>query len=163
MKNVFFILIFMLMCVMVNAQSWVIKDFPADELQNQPVQTVYLYTDVVFSFRFSNIDDKMYALLTTKSIFEYSMRRGTNGRNIFDGIVGLYDENNNLVEKLDICYEVNTTPNECYPNKYTSKGGNNYKKSKKIIEYIKSDKGYVRFIAPLYDNDNFELKVECLK
>ena len=114
-------------------------------------------------FQMSDNDDNIFILKTNKAFFDFSSIKGTNGRFTTLGKVGLYNQNGELIEKLDILFEVYEPATICYPNKYTKGGGNNYKRSKKVINYIKKESGFVRFILPLHNTtDEFDLKVPTL-
>ena len=60
----------------------------------------------------------------------------------------MYDENDNLVDKLNADYMI------------TSKGAIMIP-SKKIMKYIKNNKGYVRILIPIFRENDIEFKVPC--
>ena len=42
-------------------------------------------------------------------------------------------------------------------------GGNNKKNAKVIIEHLRNNKGFVRFVIPLFDDVPLDFKVNCMK
>ena len=144
------------------AQDWVKTNAKGDELLGTSDRVVLKFEDNGNVFQFDENDDKTYYLKTSESFFDFTSIKGAKGRFTTSGVVGLYDKDK-LIEKLEIVYEVLEPATSCYPNKYTLMGGNNLKRSKKVIDYIKNGKGYIRFILPLHlSTTNFDFKVPTL-
>ena len=144
------------------AQDWIRTSVKGDELLGTSDRVVLMFEDNGNLFQFNENDDKTYILKTSESFFDFTSIKGAKGRFTTNGIVGIYDNSDNLIEKLEIVYEVLEPATSCYPNKYTLMGGNNLKRSKKVIDYIKNGKGYIRFILPLHLTTNFDFKVPTL-
>lgn len=71
------------------------------------------------------------------------------------GILGFYDENENLVEKSEQNFY-------CYGGNY-SKAVPSKLVAQYVFSYIKNKKGYVRFVISTYGNsDLYDLTVPCL-
>lgn len=160
----------LLMCLIVLvsiptfAQEWNKTKVDGDELKGTKDKTVLMYNDSGNIFQVDDNEEKIFILKTSNSFFDFTSIKGTNNRFITLGLVGLYDKENNLIEKLEITFEVYEPATICYPNKYTKGGGNNYKRSKKVIDFIKNSNGYVRFILPLHNQTtDFDFKVPTLK
>lgn len=130
-----------------------------DELKGTSDGVNCVYSDDYKHIAFNEESVNYFVLITDKSFFNFGTQKGTNGNYITVGLTGLYDNQDKLIEKFDVTFEVMEIATKIYPNKYTSKGGNNLKRSKKIIDYLKNEKGYVRFILPLHDGSEFDLKV----
>lgn len=158
----FIIGLMLLLTSPVLAQSWIVSEVKGDELKGTKDVVTHLYSDNGKHFQFNEDDDKMFVLKTDASIFNYTSTRGAKGNYIIVGLVGLYDKDNNLVEKTEITFETTNHGSALYPNKYTSKGGNNYKRSKTVLDYLKTKDGYIRFILPLENDTEFDLKVPTL-
>ena len=161
MKKFLLILVALFTFTFVSAQSWTSETIKGGELKGTKDCVAYLYMDAGKSIYIDD-DDKIFVLTTPDSFFNYSKMRGTKGHNIFVGLAGLYSADDKLIEKVEITFEVMDDPARCYPNKYTTKGGNNYKRSQKVIQHLKNSDGYVRFILPVYQKGDFELKVPHL-
>ena len=152
-------------CISVFAQSWKSIKTEGDELIGNDDHESYIFTDGQYSFIYWSNKDDYFRIYTDNKFFDTETKRGANGEHVFVALVGFYDENNNLIEKNDkFCMEVDGggKSNSAHPNKYTLMGGNNKKTSKKILNYLESSKGYVRFVCNLYGTgERFDLKVKC--
>ncbi len=165
----FFLLIAVLTTVAINAnaQKWEMINVEGDELKDIKPHIEMMYSDNSRNdgniFQVSDKEENIFILKTNKAFFDFSSIKGANNRFTTIGKIGLYDKNGQLVEKLDILFEVYEPATICYPNKYTKGGGNNYKRSKKVINYIKKESGFVRFVLPLHNTtEDFDLRVPTL-
>ena len=164
MKKIILTLIFALIISLnINAQQWNVINNNADELKGTPAFTSYIWIEKNGGFGYKDIDNTMFFIKTSEGIFNSNGRRGQKGRPLIVGLVGFYNLKDSLIDKMEITYEITEDYQSVYPNKYTYKGGNNYKRARKIIDYIKNNDGYIRFIIPRYAKGNFELKVLCNK
>ena len=146
------------------AQNWERINVKGDELLGTTDKVIMVYNDNGNIFEFEENENNIFFLETSTSFFDVTSVKGSNGRYTVNGIVGLYDNNDNLVEKLEILFEILEPATKCYPNKYTRMGGNNLKRSKKVIDYINNGNGYVRFVLPLHlSTSNFDFTVPTLK
>lgn len=162
MKKIILILVALFTFTFATAQSWTVENIKGDELKGTKDCVAYFYQDAGKSLYFDSDNDKIFVLTTPERFFKYSNMRGTKGHNVFMGIAGLYSSDDKLIERLEITFEVMDEPARCYPNKYTMKGGNNYKRSRRVVEHLKNSDGYVRFLLGLYPEGEFELKVPHL-
>lgn len=164
MKKIFLILFFALfMCMSINAQQWTVVNNSGDELRGTTASTSYMWTEYNGTFYYQDNDDKLFIINTSEGIFNSNGQRGTKGRPIVVGLVGFYNEDDSMIEKMELTFEINEGSQSVYPNKYTYKGGNNYKRSKHVLDFIQNNKGYVRILIPRYNKTDLELKVQCNK
>ena len=163
-KNIILIIVSIVVAYNANAQKWQTINVAGDELKGIQPHIDMLYSDNSGNiFQIDDKDNNIFVLKTNKAFFDFSSPKGANGMFTTSGIVGLYDQNNHLIEKIDILFEVSEPATICYPNKYTRMGGNNYKRSKKVIDYIKKENGFVRIILPLHNTEeDFDLKIPTL-
>ena len=133
-------------------QQWNISEHQADLMKNQKAYTSYRYEDnkgngfVYWSN--SNYDLRIYS---GEGIFDYSERR------FVDVMFGIYDINDNLLEKSSITLKVEK--NAAFATVPYKK-----KTAVKVIKYLNENEGYVRILAPLYGNTlGYELIVPCRK
>jgi hypothetical protein len=91
-------------------------------------------------------------------MFDYkSSYAGKIHTRLMNIVVGIYDTQEHLIEKIESKIEV------ADDIKMASKPWAT-KKAKKILAYLKEQQGYIRILAPLYSNNlPFEIKVPCLK
>lgn len=164
MKKNILVLMMMILTLPMVAQTWGTKTIQGDELKGTQNQIVTAYIDEYKTLYFSTVRDNYFKILTSKSLFDYSPTWiGASGKNLVMGIVGIYDIEEKLIEKIEILFEVEDNRGTVlHPNKYTKMGGNNFKRCKKILDYIKNEQGYIRIILPLYDSV-FDFKVPTLK
>lgn len=162
MKRLIILFVFaLLMGMSINAQQWTITKNNGDELKGTPAYTSYIWMEDNGAFAYKDTDDTLFLVSTKDGIFNSNGQRGRKGRPVTVGLVGFYTPTDSLIEKMELTYEINEGSQSVYPNQYTSKGGNNYKRSRKIIDFIKNGNGYVRFIIPRYAKNDLELKVQC--
>ena len=164
MKKILFLIInLMLLCQTINAQYWASKDCPRDELMGTPDMKCYKWIDAGNgSLSFDTSKDNIFTIATEDGVFDTIGLFGTHQRYISMGVIGLYDASNNLIEKIEIAFEI-FDGNKVYPNKYTKMGGNNLKRSKKVLDHIKTSNGYIRAIIPLTNGANFDITVKSIK
>lgn len=166
MKKLLLFALVMLASIQAFSQEWTRTHVDADELKGTEEKIVLMYENNGNIFQVDYKEEKMFFLKTSKSFFNFTTSKGASHRFTVDGIVGLYDKDGKLIEKIEMCFEVYDPATICYPNKYTKMGGNNYKRSKKIIDYLKQSKGegYVRFVLPLHGiTTDFDFKVPTIK
>lgn len=155
MKKILLLIVLFSVSLIVNAQKWDINVHPKDELTNTPEKTVYTLDTDIFVFTF----DDTFTFRVKNRSFEESLPRGFNNRLTTMFIFGLYDDNDKLIEKIDILCQIYESGDTAYPNRYTKMGGNNSKRVKKVLDYVKNNNGYVRVIAPLNNGDTLSVKI----
>ena len=148
-------------------QKWIKSEIEGDELKGTPNYYAYTYVDIESKGAITlwSIKEDNFRIKSLKSIFKSNGSKGANHNNLVIGLVGLYDEQNNLVEKFEkFLFEEDghDQMDQVHPNKYTSMGGNNKKKAKQIVDYLLNKKGYVRFVLPLYGGGELDFKVTCM-
>ncbi len=168
MKKINLLLFSLCMILSVNAQDWNVTFHEADELKGNSAYTSYVY-DVpeIGSFVCWNNKPYQYRLVNNNGIFNYKA-----GYNRYSGsyrgltiTVGLYSENDNLIEKIEMWLDAEGDKPTFLETR--DAGGmfnpvGQKKKVKKIMKHLMSGNGYVRFIADTYGmHQDFDLKVPC--
>ena len=135
---------------------WTVSHREADELKGQTAKDVYIYdvagvgTLVVWDWKSPN-----FRLISEKGMF----RKMVSGGNTFIPVkVGFYDENG-IFEKsvtINLAEELNHSGRYITTFDYYMLGR---KDIKKTLSRLRSGKGYVRFLAMLYNQPDFDLKV----
>ena len=130
--------------------GWNTEEYHADELKGTKGYTAYIYTDSKGDYfvLWSHKDDE-FRITSNSYIFDYY-----GSSRSFKVIIGLYDENDNLVKKIE-CNAF--TDDENSHMAYVHR-----RNAKQTINHIRENKGYVRIIAPLYSTlSDYDLKVPC--
>ena len=155
----------LVLSVPMAAQNWTKFEVKGDELKGTKDHITYLYNEDTMYFQFDEENDKQFIVKTEKSFFNYAPDWfGYHHRNLVMGKVGLYDTDDKLIEGIDLLFEITDHTNILIPNKYTKMGGNNSKRCKKVLDFIKNQKGFVRIVLPLYDDTtDFDLKIPTLQ
>jgi hypothetical protein len=166
MKRILLTLLLMLTLTSGFGQDWQVISQKGDALKGTQDYISYVYYNEDAGLVYWSVYDNYFEITCLKHrFFNYDSRRGYRGNNIVIGLVGFYDESDNLIDKIeDFCFENKGSDGRSdviYPNKYTTKGGNNRKNAKKILDYIGTNKGYVRFILPIYGGSDLDFKVKC--
>lgn len=172
--------------ISVNAQNgWVTKEVPADELTGVEAYTYIYFTadeigDVII------YSDGNIKLITNDGIFD-----GKGVGPFARVLMGIYDENNTLLDKITLSFNVFDNPSICqwfeisekrkqedidFYEKAMAKTDDIAKKQAllksiestklgfayPVVNHIKRNKGYVRFVAPRYASTSFDIKVPCM-
>ena len=162
MKKIILVLMAMVTIPML-AQTWGKKIIEGDNLKGTIDQVVSVYNEGTKTFFFSTVKDNYFLVRTSESFFNFSSKTGERGNYLVNGIIGQYDSEDKLLERIDILFEVDDNHGQTlHPNKYTQMGGNNLKRCKKVLDFIKNEKGYIRIILPLYNDSEFDLKIPTL-
>jgi len=148
MKKIFIFSIMCLFAVFANAQGWTSDFHEADELKGQKAYTCYSFTNETGMFVFFSDPDDLFKIATFDGFFDYGRYHTTHV------IIGLYDEDDKLIDKIDYWIYVQKDN--------SSIAFDNGKKPKKVINYLKQNKGYIRIIADRYGKSSFDFKVPCL-
>lgn len=137
------------------AQKWEINNHEGDELRGTKSYMSYSYTDERGNSFIFWSNSNSFRITTENGVFDYTISRlGNIDYRKLKITVGYYDNNETLVNKKDI--ELLVEDNAQFASKPLSG-------QKKLIKYIKEEKGYVRILAPLYaKNIPYELKIPCL-
>lgn len=170
MKKVLFIFVMCIITMCVNAQKWENTVFPADDFKGTTAYTAYTYTDNTGMFVFWSNKDNQYKLVSKVGMFNYDSGYSKYSGN-YCGItvkVGLYDNNNKMIDKFDMWLDCDKGDGPV-TTAYTRDRGAMFnpvgqaKKVKKIMKHLKNEKGYVRFFTDLYNANDFDFKVPCIK
>jgi hypothetical protein len=156
------ILLLLLMCITLtgSAQRWVKHHESADELKGTSAVNLH-YADI------SNIGSVI--ILDDKDLLTFSLRKGIFDYKryeeyyVVDGIAGMYGENGDLVEKVNIRINVSEDSPDFAQAYFNSDFG--YEGSgaiKKILSWIRNNKGSIRFIIPKYGGTDFDVKLPTL-
>ena len=167
MKKSGLIVVALFVATNVFSQKWGQSIIEADDLKGIPAYTAETFVDLTNngSFTYWSIKEDDFRIQSISKIFKSNGQKGYLGNSLVIGLVGFYNENDELIEKFDkFPFEEDgyDKMNIVHPNRYTLKGGNNKKKSKRIIDYIQKEKGYVRFVLPLFGGGNLDFKVLCI-
>ena len=136
--------------------KWSVMHREADELKGQKAQDVYLYdvagvgTLVVWDWKSPN-----FRLISEKGMF----RKMVSGGSTYVPVtVGFYDENGKLEKSftINLAEELNHSGRYITTFDYYMLGR---KDIKKTLARLRSGKGCVRFLAMLYNQSDFDLKV----
>ena len=135
---------------------WTVTYREADELKGQKAQDVYVY-DVagVGSLVVWDWKSPHFRLISEKGMF----RKMVSGGNVYIPVtVGFYDENGKLEKRftINLAEELNHSCRYITTFDYYMFGR---KDIKKTLAKLKSGTGYVRILAMLYNQPDFDLKV----
>ena len=76
--------------------------------------------------------------------------------------IEMYGEDGQLVETVeDYQFIADDQFITLYSDKLTVKGASQYRTTKRIIDFSLNEKGYLRFIIPMAEGQNFDFKVPC--
>ena len=150
--------------------GWEITRVEADELKGNGAYTVYKYYQPgEGSFIFWGFNEFQYRIFSDNGIFNYksSYSRYTGSYSGENVTVGLYDGNNNLIEKFNMWLDKESDKDGSYlrtrnagsmSNPVGQKG-----KVKKILEHLQGYSGYVRIVATRYNRADFDIKIPPVK
>lgn len=153
MKKYLLFILTMFCFTSVYAQ-WSTTHHEADQMKKMEAYDSYSYTNEVGDkFIFWSNSPKNFRIISSESIFNY------NGNARWVNLeIGFYDENGNFIEKIVTNGRADNDEPSRLENMSFTKG------AKKIISYIKEQKGSVRFLAPLYGvSSGFDFTIPCMK
>ena len=151
MKKVLWLIVcLMTMVLSVNAQRWSSQTFKGDELTGTKTYTATSYRNSIGMVVFYS--DNELKLITNDGIFDYNVNN-----NYVCVIIGLYDKNKNLLSKKRVFFWAYQDASKC---QYYREESNN---CDDVINHIKNEMGYVRFVASRYANSDFDMEVPCMK
>ena len=160
MKKLFLLLSLMCVILSSSAQRWVKHHEDADELKGLPATNLH-YADISNIGSVIIVDDKdILTISLRKGLFDY---KSYDEYYVVDGIAGMYGENGNLVEKLNIRINVSAdSPNFAQAYYNTDFGYEGSGAIKKVLTWIRNNKGSIRFIIPKYGGTDFDVKLPTL-
>lgn len=120
--------------IAISAQEWQTTFVKADELKGTPNYEAMIFTDVEKKGLITlwNIKQDDFRICSLNHVFRSNHLKGASFKPLVVGTIGLYDETDKIIEKLDnFPFEVDGIDqmNSLHPNRYTLKGGNNKKKN----------------------------------
>ena len=150
--------------------GWQITKQEADELKGNEAYKSYVYDQPgVGSFVFWGFDEYQFRIISENGVFNYE-----SGYNQYTGsysgesiTVGLYDDNDRLIEKFNMWLDrdkskggtfLNTRNAGTMSNPVGQKG-----KVKKIFKHLQGNSGYVRIVAARYNHADFDIKIPPVK
>lgn len=158
MKKLFFVLSLMIISLEMNAQ-WYKMHNDADELKGIKESESYMFLNKeIGSFIIRGLNTYWYGLQLYDGIFNVMYEDGKRG---CIALVGLYDDDNNLVNKFNMWLDAN----DDYTFLYTRNMGTMLNpvgqkgKVKQILNKIKNGEGYIRIVVPKYPNGEFDLVI----
>jgi hypothetical protein len=168
MRKLLLTLIFALSCTLgMMAQTegkWQVLQVEPDELKGEPGGSRYVYGVENMGW-FIVWDWNKYQFMIS-SFHPFAAEHVSDMVSSYDGelvLVGIYDENGKMTEKFEMWLDL--VRDSGYKDLRTRDSGfmNNpvgqKKKVRKIFEALKSGVGYVRIVAPRYDNSDFDIKI----
>lgn len=150
--------------------GWEITKIDADELKGNEAYTAYKYYQPgEGSFIFWGFNEFQYRIFSDNGIFNYQ-----SGYNRYSGsysgesvTVGLYDGNDNLIEKFDMWLDKESDKGGSYLRTRNAGGMSNpvgqKGKVKKILKHLQGDSGFVRIVATRYNRADFDIKIPPVK
>ena len=157
-----FILLLSLMCVVLtsSAQRWEKHHEDGDELKGTSAVDLH-FADIPNMGVIVILDNKdLLTIGLKKGIFDYKRYEEYF---VVDGIVGMYGRNGELVEKANIRIEVSEdSPNFAQAYSNTDFGYEGSGAIKKVLSWIRNNKGSIRFIIPKYGGTDFDVKLPTL-
>lgn len=164
MKNIIKIAVAVLIMVSalpMRAQEWEIQSVDGDELRGTKADTFLVYDHKDGSVFVSQANEAVL-VKTNNGIFDFS---GMDGH--VNAIIGLYDTNGALVEKLKFfAYGTLKNPESVVMKDYTMRMFNSNHpdnhQTTRMIDFIKNKKGSVRIILPRYGDSDLDMKIPCL-
>ncbi len=161
MKKLLAIALLLLAELTVSAQgTWSVSHREADPMKGQDAKDVYIYdVEGIGSLVVWDWDKAAFRLITEDGMFRTWVSSGS----VYVPVkAGFYDEHGNLGKMVT----VNLLPEDNTMNKYIATAGYymlGRSDIRKIIKYLKSGKGYVRFVASRYNDTDFDIKVSPYK
>lgn len=153
MKKILVMTMMLLSAVVMNANGWEKTYVAGDELRGTESTYVYAYFDNVGAFYFYENTNHV-CIATREGIFNYG-GEGLEDDELTSVIIGFYDNNGNLVDKLNSCefYLFNEKQDKAFSICTW--------KNDIVIDYLKHKTGYVRVLADRYGDYDFDIKVPC--
>ena len=162
MKKVLSITIMLMVAIAVNAQGeWKMFESKSDELKGQKGGPFYVYAEEgMGAFVSWGFDNYSFRIVADKSQFDIMI--GNNAITKLDVcvpvIVGIYDNDNNLKEKIYM-YLIREG-NRANQFAMASDDVSGHKKNiKKVFNVLQSGDGYIRILASRLNADDFDLKI----
>ena len=134
-------------------EKWHIASLGGDELLERETQEIYTYfTKDGYNLVYYASRPNLLVIALNKRIFDFSSIGRYSSTKSVDLVIGYYDENDNLVDK---------------EKTILLKLGDGYDSgmlgSEKVMNYMRTQKGYIRFIADVYNGNDFDAKVPTWK
>ena len=150
--------------------GWVITNQEADDLKGNKAYTSYIYNQPgEGSFVFWGFEEYQFRIISENGVFNYE-----SGYNQYSGsysgesiIVGLYDDNDKLIEKFNMWLDRDKSKGGNFLNTRNAGGMSNpvgqKGKVKKIFKHLQGNSGYVRIVAARYNHADFDIKIPPVK
>ena len=172
MRKLLVTLIFALSCTMgVTAQTegkWHVSQVEPDELKGDPGGSRYVY-EMENMGRFVVWDWNEYQFMIS-SLHPFATERVSGMVSVSNGelvLVGIYDADGKMTEKfklwLDLVRDSGLKDLRTRNAGSMSNPVGQKKKVRKIFEALRSGVGYVRIVAPRYDNSDFDIKIPAFR
>lgn len=157
MKRIIPLLLLMCVTLTVSAQYWERYHEEADELKGTPAKNSYIANIPDVGLVVVYDGQERMGFVTFKGLFDYKPYKYYT---VANGIFGMYDEKGILVEKANIKISVQEDSPHC-GNAYLNPDFDNESLSgtKKVISWIRNNKGSVRIVIPKYCDSDFDVKV----
>lgn len=153
MKKYLFALLMFFCITSAYSQSWSYTHHNEDPMKKMEAYDSFSFTGSDGNiFIFWSNSPKDFRIISNESIFNYS------GESHWVELeIGFYDVNGNFIEKI----KTNGRADEDEPSRLENMSFT--KGAKKVISYIKEQKGSVRFLAPLYGRaSGMDFTVPCM-
>jgi hypothetical protein len=150
----------MLLLSITASAQWVLERYKADPLlgTNETVYKIFVQGD----FSFFIYSDDQFGIWTSDGIFNRERVRADVGQQV---LVGLYDDNDKLVDKFKIWLDYDNdgrrlrTRDLGVMNNPVGQG----KKAKKLYKHLNSGKGYARIVADRFGKSKYDIKIPQYK
>lgn len=165
-------LIFVLSCTLgMMAQTegkWQVLQVEPDELKGAPGGSRYVY-EMENMGQFIVWDWNEYQFMIS-SLHPFATERVSGMVSVSNGelvLVGIYDADGKMTEKFKLWLDL--VKDSGYKDLRTRNAGSmsnpvgQKKKVRKIFEALRSGVGYVRIVAPRYDNSDFDIKIPAFR
>lgn len=158
MKKLLTILHLLFVGIATNAQGvWITGVTEADELKGIPERAYYQYdVEGLGSFILFDWEDWTFHIFTDKGSFD--IQSANSGS--LPIIMGLYDPDGNLIERLETTIAANyAKPTVAWVNKDWWYMHSPKKKIKKMLQALKAGEGYVRILCKRKGMQDFDLQI----
>ena len=154
----FFCLMAVLTAVLTAQAQWDKRHYEADDLLGTPARDYFVWQDGQKLFVLNGSTNSWYVRLELGG-FKIDPTH-LNRRNNFVGYatVGLYDEENNLIESFKGCEMEVTDVYRMAASEASNKKSGQYG----VADYLRQKKGFVRVVMPTLIGETFDLTVPCL-
>lgn len=145
-----------------ETNGWLVVECKGDELLKTKPHTSFLYENENGSVVLWSDQANKFRIIAKNDLFDFEYAAAgwnLSKRWIFECVVGFYDINGNLVSSIKHFWFEKDANSSMAFSCHGAKGKN---EGNKVINYLLSEQGFVRIVAPLATtNVNFDIKIPC--